>query len=198
MKGKFSQLIAIMLLMFMSAYPLSVMASSGDALNLVVQWKGTGEIGPLPAGIGGDVVPEDFPCVSVPMLNPRTGQRIGTGYDCVTDFGSLPTLGYGAVTTYYIFHFDKQGSIITENIVTVQPMIPGSMDGGFSHVVGGFPTDDQDTIQGGTRGFKNAKGRVRASGGVNVLQFPPLLSFNYLFQITLDKRVHSNMHHDDD
>lgn len=187
MKGIMHKFIATLLLGLFCFHPFAAMATSGPAVNLVVQWKGTGELGPLPAGVGGDVVPEGFQCVSVVMLDPRTERRIGTGYDCVTDFGSLPVLGYGAVTTYYIFHFFNRGSIITENVVTVQPMLAGSMDGGFSHVVGGFPANDQDTIQGGTRAFKGVEGRVRASGGVNVLQFPPLLSFNYIFQIIIDK-----------
>jgi hypothetical protein len=197
MKGKFGQIIAILILMFIGSYSLNALAGPGQTVNLVVQWKGTGELGPLPAGVGGDVVPDEFPCVSVPMFEPSTGKRIGTGYDCVTDFGSLPTLGYGAVTTYYIFQFYKLGSIVSENTVTVQPVVTGSMAGDFSHVVGGFPTDDQDTIQGGTRAFKHAEGRVRVSGGVNVLQFPPQLGFNYLFKVILDNPGHSNMHHGD-
>ena len=167
---------------------------SKDAINVfqLVQWKGVGVPVSLPKGVGADVVAEGSPCYTVPMVQPQTGIEIGTGYDCITNPGSLVELGAGTVTTYYIFAFRGRGSLVSENRVVVRmaddtdsmnpiPTDSVSANDDMTHILGSFPTNN--TIAGGTGFYRKAKGQVRVSGAVSLAHFPDEIVFDDLFVI---------------
>ncbi len=176
--------ITIALFVAVFSFVIAPLTAQATGINLVVQWKGTGTAGVLPPGVGGDVVPVGTECVIVEMVNPRTGLSIGTGYDCIVD---MTPVGEGLeVTTYYIFAF-KGGSIISRNLLTVQLVVDqGSIYAGMTHILGDHPFVGENTIQGGTKKFSNARGNVRVSGVVNLSNFPDTIEFDDLFVITLE------------
>jgi len=169
--------------------PAQATAGGTVGFTQLVQWKGTGVPVELPAGVGGNVVPAGTPCYEVPMVMPQTGVRLGTGFDCISNPGSLPIVGEGSVTTYYIFAFLGRGSIISENRVVVRiaedydeanlTSLPFNTE--VTHILGSFPTDN--TIVGGTRRFENTEGKVRVSGAVSLANFPNEIVFDDLFVI---------------
>ena len=174
--------------------PFHTSIAGGIGFTQIVQWKGVGEPVTLPAHIGGNVVPKGMPCYKVPMVMPQTGIRIGTGFDCITNPGSLST-GEGTVTTYYIFAFRGRGTIISENRVVVRlatdddnmnPVPTGSppVNENFTHILGSFPSEN--TIVGGTRKFRKVEGKVRVSGGVSLANFPAEIVFDDLFVFDLE------------
>ena len=179
-------------LLIFIALPIQANATGEIGFTQIVQWKGAGLPVALPAGVGGDVVPEGTPCYEVPMVMPQTGIRIGTGFDCITNPGSLPSTGEGSVTTYYIFAFRGRGSIISENRVVVRlsedyddlnpPSTPFNQN--ITHILGSFPSEN--TIVGGTRRFKKAEGKVRVSGAVSLANFPDEIVFDDLFVIDFE------------
>ena len=179
--------ITIALFVAVFSFVIAPLTAQAIGINLVVQWKGTGTAGVLPPGVGGDVVPVGTECVIVEMVDPRTGLSLGTGYDCIVDMTPVGHGGDGIkVTTYYIFAF-KDGSIISLNSLTVQPVVDqGSIDVGMTHILGDFLFVDENSIQGGTKRFYNATGNVRVSGGVNLNNFPDTIEFDDLFVITLE------------
>ena len=171
--------------------PMYALAGRVDVVH-VVQWLGVGLPVSLPEGVGGDTVPAGTPCYEVPMVIPNTSIRIGSGYDCITNAGSLLDTGNGTVTTYYIFAFRGQGSIVSQNRVVVRAasdddeLNPISGDESpvnehITHILGSFPS--KDTIVDGARRFRNAKGRVRVSGAVSLANFPNEIVFDDLFII---------------
>ncbi|MGD8568514.1 MAG: hypothetical protein PVJ39_10530 [Gammaproteobacteria bacterium] len=174
--------------------PFQSSIAGGLGFTQIVQWKGVGEQVTLPAHIGRDVVPAGITCYKVPMVMPQTGIRIGTGFDCITNPGSLPAVGEGTVTTYYIFAFQGRGTIISENRVVVRsaldsdelnpvPMGSPPANENFTHILGSFPSEN--TVVGGTRKFRKAEGKVRVSGGVSLADFPNTIVFDDLFVFDL-------------
>lgn len=190
-----SILFSIVIILIFIGVPIQSQAKGGINLVRIVQWKGTATPVELPKGVGGGVVQAGTPCYEVEMVNPSTGWRIGTGYDCITNPGSLVVTGEGTVTTYYIFAFRGRGSIISHNRVVVRSSsdddtfnpVPTGQDPvnlNFTHILGSLPTEN--TITGGTRRFKNASGKVRVSGGVSLANFPDTIEFDDLFVIDFD------------
>jgi hypothetical protein len=168
--------------------------AEGVGFTQIVQWKGVGEPVTLPAHIGRNVVPAGITCYKVPMVMPQTGIRIGTGFDCITNPGSLPAVGEGTVATYYIFAFRGRGTIISENRVVVRsaldsdemnPVPIGSppVNENLTHILGSFPSEN--TIVGGTKKYRKAQGKVRVSGGVSLADFPNTIVFDDLFVFDL-------------
>ena len=175
-------------LMSILVFPLIVEAGGRPGASIVVQWIGVGEPMPLPAGVGAGVVADGTPCYAVPMYFAATKVRGGTGYDCIVDVGTVPVTGSGEVTTDYIFSFPF-GNIVSRNTLTVQNALDqGTLDAGITNILGDFPAAGENTIQAGTRAFRNVSGNVRVSGGVtlNFLVNPPAISFDDLFVINLD------------
>jgi hypothetical protein len=190
-----SVLLSVPIILIFIGLPIQSHAKGGLNLVRIVQWKGTATPVELPKSVGGDIVPAGTPCYEVEMVNPLTGWRIGTGYDCITNPGSLVVTGEGTVTTYYIFVFRGRGSIISHNRVVVRSSsdddvynpVPTGQDPvnlHFTHILGSFP--NENTIAGGTRRFKNASGKVRVSGGVSLANFPDTIEFDDLFVIDFD------------
>jgi len=182
--------IGIALCITMSLVVILAGAGEGDKAKdvRVVQWKGTGtniSVEELPEYIA-DLVPECGAYVAifkVDMFDPTTGRLIGTGYDYITDLGTVPDVGSGVVTTCYIFDFSHSGAIISENELTVQPALEDTC-GSLTHILGSFP--GENTINGGTGKYENVEGRVRVSGGASLASFPESIEFDHLFVITLD------------
>ena len=188
--------ISIALIVIVVGFPIQAHAKGNANFVNIVQWKGSATPVELPEGVGGDVVLAGTPCYEVEMVNPATGWRIGTGYDCIANPGSLLDANEGTVTTYYIFSFLGRGSIISHNRVVVRsasdddtynpvPVGHGPVNSDFTHILGSFPTDN--TIEGGTRRYKNASGRVRVSGGVSLTNFPTTIEFDDLFVIDANR-----------
>jgi len=177
---------------FMLAF--SAHADSSGIIPLV-QWKGTGVPVSLPEGLGGEVVPAGTPCYKVPMLLPNTAIRIGTGYDCLTNPGSLAATGEGTVTTNYIFAFHGLGAIVSQNRVVIrsaadddvlnpQGLEASAVNQRITHILGSFPATDN--IVGGTRRFRELHGgRVRVSGAVSLANFPEELVFDSFYTIEM-------------
>ena len=174
------------------ALPIQADATGAVGFTQIVQWKGIGLPVALPVGVGGNVVPAGTACYEVPMVMPQTGIRIGTGFDCISNPGSLVDYGEGTVTTHYIFAFRGRGSIISENRVVVQlaadndPMNQTSnpVNTNLTHILGSFPSEN--TIAGGTRKFRKAEGKVRVSGAVSLANFPNEIVFDDLFLIDFE------------
>ncbi len=175
---------------------ISTMASAREhgGHNLLVQWKGVALPASLPAGVGGDTVPAGTSCFKLPMVTPGTNIRIGTGFDCIANLGSVPTTGEGTVTTYYIFVFGDEGSIVTQNRAVVRlsadddplnpiPVSGASGNGNSTHLVGS--TSTENTIADGTRQFRNAEGNVHVTGAPNLASFPAQIVFDHIFVIDL-------------
>lgn len=162
-------------------------------ITLIVQFKGTGTAAPLPDHVSGGVLPAGTPCYRVAIVEPRSGFRLGTAYDCIANAGSILATGEGTGTTFYVYVF-AVGSIVSNNRVVLRnaadsdglnPVPPGQtpVNKAFTHIAGSFPSED--TIVGGTGLFKNLKGRVSSLGGVSFANFPSNIEFSEMHLLTL-------------
>ncbi len=119
-------------------------------------------------------------CFDLSLIDVSNNQVIGTATDCLSNVTVNPD-GSIALTGTAFFDFnDGSGSLVTRGLTTVQPTTHGSP--GITHITGAIPTADSNDIIEGTRHYKNAKGKIRLSGAVN-MHSPNEITFNCIFII---------------
>jgi hypothetical protein len=130
-------------------------------------------------------------CFDIDLINPKTGNVIGSGADCLSQIN--PSDNGGMSLTATTFFYFPGGTLVSQGLVTVQPKLPGLVRNGleeFSHVTGAAPSLSENSVIYGDRKFKKAAGSVRLSGLVNLGNFPSSIDFDCVFIIDLWKKRH--------
>jgi len=143
--------------------------ASGIGKNIVVLLAGTGyadfsgtqftQLGLIP--------PPNVACFDMDLVDAKTGNVIGSGSDCLSEVGFSDTGGVMLTATSF-FHFPG-GTLVSEGLVTVQPVLHGST--GYTHVTGAVPSPSENNVIYGDGKFKKAAGSVRLSGLVDMTNF---------------------------
>ncbi len=153
---------------------------SQRSLVLVFSGQSTGEF----RDIGG----VRMDCFDVDVVDPQSGSVIGTGSDCL-DLATITPIGDDGGFTLLnrqFFHLPG-GHLVTElTTTTIQPVGAGSP--GVTHVTGFVPAAGTNQILGGTGRFRNASGRVRLNGDVDMSLFDSdnIITFDCIFRVDFD------------
>ena len=85
-------------------------------------------------------------------------------------------------TTFFFF---PGGTLISQGLTTVQPVLHGSAD--FTHITGAVPSSGDHGVIYGDGKFKNASGPVRLAGAVNLslLNSDGQITFDCVFIIDI-------------
>jgi hypothetical protein len=167
--------------------PVQVEAKSDKSTNIIVALRGTsiGEVRDMEYGIAGD--DDDALCFDLDIIDLKTGQKIGTAADCLSNIGE--SNGGLALVGRTIFNFPG-GTLVTRGLTSVQPVTHGSPD--FTHITGAIPATGENGVLIGTGRFTNASGPVRLSGAVNIVPDPNgddpselQITFDCIFDINL-------------
>ena len=160
-------------------------SAAGIGNNIVVRLAGTG------VAYGGDALFEEFgldpigaTCFDVDLFDAKTGNVIGSASDCLS--GITPSMtDNGLMLTGTTFFFFQGGTLISQGLTTVQPVLHGSAD--FTHTTGAVPSPSDNGVIYGDGKFKNAEGPVRLSGAVNLglLNSDGLITFDCVFIIDI-------------
>lgn len=162
---------------------LALLAIPAGAELTVVHFLGAG-VPVDPADVpGSDLVPVPAGalCYKVPMLDPDSGFRIGTGFDCLSEIVANPVLSKITLTDTAYFRFPG-GLFVSEGSVVIRSAGPGH--GATTHITGGFP--EFPNILAGRGQHAGIAGTVRVSGGVDMSAFPATIGFDCLFVIDTD------------
>ncbi len=149
--------------------------------SLVVALQGTATAQPrviqLPEG------PVEAMCFDVDMIDLETGEVIGTGTDCL--YNIQETNNGLTLTDVTIFQFND-GRIMSKSEVEVQAVANGFPN--VSHLTGSVPEEGHNSILRSSGRYRNAAGRVRLSGAVDMssLESNGQMTFNCIFVIELD------------
>lgn len=131
--------------------------------------------------------PDDYACFAIPMLDPATGNTIGTGVDCLM-FHAIPgrvvnanglangrafesLAGDVAVQAVSIFDFGGGNLLVTAGTTTAKPMLDGFGNGGEparTHITGSIPDPYSNGVLLGLGDFAGSSGPVRVSGSLSV------------------------------
>jgi hypothetical protein len=125
---------------------------------------------------------DEFACFEVDLVDPASGISIGEGVDCL----SPEDKGDGVAVEAYSFFMLSGGAFVSHGMTSVRPFYAGvgDADGGYTHISGAVPTDDN--ILAGTGQFTDS-GSVRVSGAVNMSQFGSgIITFDCLWLINVD------------
>jgi len=159
--------------------------AAGIGNNIVVRMVGTGQ------AYGGndlfdefDLDPLDALCFDAKLVDVKTGNVIGKATDCLSGINSSIT-DNGIMLTGTTFFFFKGGTLVSQGLTTVQPVLHGSA--AFTHVTGAVPSASDNGVVYGDGKFKNADGPVRLSGAVNLsaLDSDGLITFDCVFIIDI-------------
>jgi hypothetical protein len=159
--------------------------AAGIGNNIVVQLVGTG------TAYDGDDLFEEFSleplgatCFDVDLVDAKTGNVIGSAIDCLSDITPSPS-DNGMMLTGTTFFFFPGGTLISQGLTTVQPVLHGSAD--YTHITGAVPSAEDNGVIYGDGKFQNAAGPVRLSGAVNLslLGSDGLITFNCVFVINI-------------
>lgn len=134
--------------------------------------------------VNGDGVNDvEATCFENDLIDPTSGNVVGTGLDCLRDIEVDPD---GGITlTSNIFFTFNGSTIASEGTTTVQPLlVQSALDAGFTNGTGSIALGN--TITFGTGEFEGATGNARLSGLVNLANFPETAFFDCLFEIDLD------------
>lgn len=118
-------------------------------------------------------------CFDAPIINPATGQQIGTGSDCLdvksNDAGNLHVSGTG-------FFNLEGGLLVVQGQTTARPVLyPITRDGvNFTHITG---ANADGGLMYGTGIYENVTGKVRLSGQVDMsrVESESIIYFDCLF-----------------
>lgn len=159
-----------------------------DTQTLVVQLKGKaiGTTRAIPA------VPETGTtqgnCFDVDLVNPGDNRVLGTATRCFTD---MRTVDNGMVLTATTFYRLPQGTIVSRQRTTVQPLIDGST--GMTHIVGAIPAPQTNNIlaEANTGQFASVPGSVRLAGAMDLSHFKDRneIAFDDIALIRLAERI---------
>ena len=151
--------------------------AAGLGTNIAVRLVGTGDL------FNGDTLfmefelpPEGALCYDVDLVDAKTGNVIGSGADCLTNLNPIET---GVALTGTTFFFFPGGTVVSQGLTTVQPVLHGSPD--FTHITGAIPQPGDNSVVYGDGKFKNASGPMRLSGAVNLTNFPSQITFDCIF-----------------
>ena len=159
--------------------------AAGTGNNIVVRLAGTATAYP-----GNDLFnqhglsPLDALCFDVDLVDAKTGNVIGAASDCLSGITSSVT-DDGVMLTGTTFFFFPGGTLISQGLTTVQPVLHGSPD--FTHITGAVPSPSGEGVIYGDGKFKNASGPVRLSGAVNLsmLNSDGQITFDCVFVIDI-------------
>lgn len=154
--------------------------AAGIGNNIVVRLTGTAE------GYNGDELFETFGlapvgagCFDLDLVDAKTGNVIGTASDCLSSINPSVT-DNGLMLTGTTFFFFPGGTLISQGLTTVQPVLHGSED--FTHITGAVPSPGDNGVIYGDGKFQNANGPVRLSGAVNLSELGDgLITFECIF-----------------
>jgi hypothetical protein len=157
--------------------------AAGIGNNITVRLVGTG------LAYDGDGLFEQYGleplgalCFDVDLVDAKTGNSIGRASDCLSSISSSTT-DNGLMLTGTTFFFFSGGTLISQGLTTVQPVLHGSTD--FTHITGAVPSPSDNSVIYGDGKFQNATGPVRLSGAVNLslLDDDGLITFDCVFII---------------
>lgn len=173
---------ALMLVLLLAAGWVN---AAGVGNNIAVRLAGTGQ------AYGGNdlfdefgLAPLDALCFDVELIDIKTASVIGSASDCLS--GISPSItDNGMMLTGTTFFFFPGGTLISQGLTTVQPVLHGSAD--FTHITGAVPSPNDNGVIYGDGKFKNANGPVRLSGAVNLslLESDGLITFDCVFIIDI-------------
>jgi len=131
-----------------------------------------------------DLAPLDAACFDVDLIDAKTGKVIGRASDCLSSIGPSMT-DNGVMLTGTTFFFFPGGTLISQGLTTVQPVLHGSAD--FTHITGAVPSPSDNSVIYGDGKFKKAAGPVRLSGAVNLglLNSDGIITFDCVFIIDI-------------
>lgn len=121
-------------------------------------------------------------CYDLDLVDAKTGNVIGSAADCLTNLNNVST---GVALTGTTFFFFPGGTVVSQGMTTVQPILHGSPD--FTHITGAIPQPGDNNVVYGDGKFKNASGPVRLSGTVNLMNFPTQATFDCLFILDIGR-----------
>jgi hypothetical protein len=133
-------------------------------------------------------------CYDIGLYDPETGFQIGTVSDRLSDVNVVADddplnqpLGFNLALTGTTFFNLPGGSLVTQGLTTVQPVLrPTTRDGvTYTHVTG---ANGDGGVQYGTGKFKLSSGKARLSGLVDIsrLLTNNEISFDCLFVVDFD------------
>ncbi len=107
-------------------------------------------------------------CFDMDLVNPGDNRVIGTATRCLTD---ISTVNGGMGLTATTFYRLPQGTIVSRQRTTVQPIIDSSA--GITHITGAIPAPLANTIltEAGTGQFAGVPGSVRLAGAMDMSNF---------------------------
>jgi Putative peptidoglycan binding domain len=165
----------------------SCLVHADEPLPLIVQLHGrsVGVTRPLPPL--GETGTEEGNCFNGELTDLRAGKVVGTGMYCLTNVETMDQALALTATTFFDF---REGTLVSRNRTTVQPVTDGSP--GTTHITGAIPAPLTQTIlpDYGTGRFKNVSGSVRQAGALDMSRFTDKneLTLNNLYVITLADR----------
>jgi len=176
---------AIYSLLLISLLASSALYAAGIGNNIAVRLVGTATAYP-----GNDLfnqyglTPLDALCFDVDLVDAKTGNAIGTASDCLSGIAPSVT-DNGVMLTGTTFFFFPGGTLVSQGLTTVQPVLHGSPD--FTHITGAVPSPSDEGVIYGDGKFKNASGPVRLSGAVNLsmLDSDGQITFDCVFIIDI-------------
>jgi hypothetical protein len=174
--------INLYVLILVSLLSASWANAAGIGNNIAVRLVGTGL-----AYDGNDLFEEfdldtlDALCFNLDLVDVKTGNVIGSASDCLS---GIVGVGDGIMLTGTTFFFFPGGTLVSQGLTTVQPVLHGSAD--FTHITGAVPSPSDNGVVYGDGKFKNADGPVRLSGAVDLsLLGSGLITFDCVFIIDI-------------
>jgi hypothetical protein len=177
--------IVIFTLILLSFLVTSTANAAGIGNNIVVRLVGTDM-----AYDGNEMFNEfgleslDALCFDVDQVDAKSGNVIGSASDCLSSISSSIT-DNGTMLTGTTFFFFPGGTLISQGLTTVQPVLHGSPNS--THITGAIPSPDGNGVIYGDGKFKHAYGPVRLSGAVNLslLNSDGIITFDCVFIIDI-------------
>lgn len=173
------------MLIIVSVFTIGWANAAGIGNNIVVRLAGTAQ------AYAGDELFESYGleplganCFDLDLVDAKTGNVIGSAIDCLSGIASSVT-DNGVMLTGTTFFFFPGGTLISQGLTTVQPVLHGSAD--FTHITGAVPSPGDNGVVYGDGKFKNAAGPVRLSGAVNLslLNSDGQITFDCVFIIDI-------------
>lgn len=165
-------------------------AGAAEILQFLGQSAATtmdAELTPTQITNAGIANPDDYACFRMEMLDPASGDVIGSGVDCLV-FHDVPgrvvngnglangrafqnLAGDFAVEAVSIFNFGGGDIIVTSGLTSVRPLLDGFGDGGVparTHVSGSIPDPSGHSIILAEGSFAGSQGSARVSGALAI------------------------------
>ena len=176
---------SIFALMIVSSLAAGWANAAGIGNNIAVRLAGTAQ------AYAGDDLFESFGldplganCFDLDLVDAKTGNVIGSAIDCLS--GVTPSItDNGVMLTGTTFFFFPGGTLISQGLTTVQPVLHGSAP--YTHITGAVPAPGDNGVIYGDGKYKNANGPVRLSGAVNLslLNSDGIITFDCVFIIDI-------------